>query len=220
MTANALTASDPHTDPETLRRAKAMGEWRRQSRRVRLLRRGLPLAMATLVLSLAVWIGVRAVLTAINEAKGAEGAIHMTRAQFRGRNDSGRPFSLFAAEAVRDPLATAKITLVSPVLEIAADAQHSGRKVRSEHGIYLEDRKLLYMSGHVLLEDDQGGRFQSEKAEIDLNQNTAKGDTRVTGDGPDGHIEANAYSVDQKGEHVIFDGNVRGRFVTQKEEGQ
>ena len=40
------------------------------------------------------------------------------------------------------------------------------------------------------------------------------------GDGPDGHIEANAYSVDQKGEHVIFDGNVRGRFVTQKEEGQ
>jgi hypothetical protein len=88
-------------------------------------------------------------------------------------------------------------------------------------GVYYDDRKMLYMSGHVILQDGKGSRFISDSAVLNVNEGAVRGDSSVVGDSPYGHIEAEAYQVDQHGEHVVFtgklpnkpQGRVHGRFV-------
>ena len=214
----AATLADDAQKAELERRERAMARWRTQSRRIHFFRRALPGAMAALLALLVGWIAVRAVLTAMNEAKGAAAAIHMTNAVFHGRNESGRPFVLHAREAVRDGSNVNQIQLTDPIFEMAAEETVGARKMTAQHGLYYDDKKMLYMNGHVVLDDGQGTLFHSETAVIDINKDTARGDSRVVGDGPQGHITASTYSVDQKGQHIVFAGHVQGRFLPQKEQ--
>jgi lipopolysaccharide export system protein LptC len=176
--------------------------------------------MALLVLMLIGWIAARAVLTALNQARGAGAAIHMSDAVFHGRSETGKPFRLTAREAARDGVNPDQILLTAPIMEIAAGDGVGARRMTADNGVYHDNDKMLYMSGHVTVDDGQGTLFHSDRAVIDIDKDAAFGDTRVVGDGPQGHIEADSYRVDQKGRRVVFDGKVHGRFLPQKEQEQ
>ena len=209
-----------HHDREAVRRAAVLAGWRRQSRRIRFMRTALPATMGLLLLMMAGWVTMRAVLSAINAASGAGGAIHMTNARFHGRDGEGKPFVIASAEALRDGLDVNKITLTAPNFEIASDPGFAPRQMRGDHGVYFDDRKLLYMDGHVTFQDGKGARFASDHATLKLDEGSVSGNSRVSGDSPLGHIDASSYSVDQHGDHVVFVGNVHGHFVTDQEQGQ
>jgi lipopolysaccharide export system protein LptC len=196
----------------------SLDHWRQRSQRIRILRRALPAAIGLLVMLLLGWVGVRAVLTALNTASGAAGTVHMSNARFHGRDGHDRSFVLVAREASRNGANPNRVELVAPDLQLANDAGPAPRRFRGDHGIYLDDRKMLYMDGHVVFEDGGGNRFTSARAEIDIQQNAIRGDTAVTGDGPMGHVDAQTYSVDSKGDHVVFVGNVHTHLVNQQEQ--
>lgn len=221
MTATAAPFDQNHdAEKSAARRAAALARWQRQSKRVRFLRRALPAAMALLVLMMAGWIGARAVLSALNAAKGAAGVIHMTNARFHGRDGQGRSFVVGAKQAIRDGVDVNKVALIAPNFELAGDPGTAPRHMSGDSGTYLDDRKLLYMDGHVTFEDGKGAKFISDHAILNIDDGSVKGNSSVKGDSPLGHIEASSYSVDQHGEHVIFTGNVHGHFLTEQEQGQ
>ena len=207
-------------DREAARRAAVLAGWRRQSRRIRFMRKALPATMGLLLLMMAGWVATRAVLSAINAASGAGAAIHMTNARFHGRDGQGKPFVIASTEAVRDGLDVNKITLTAPKFELASEPGFAPRQMRGDHGVYFDDRKLLYMDGHVTFQDGKGARFTSEHATLKLDEGSVTGNSGVSGDSPLGHIDASSYSVDQHGDHVVFVGNVHGHFVTDQERGQ
>jgi lipopolysaccharide export system protein LptC len=195
-----------------------LAHWRQRSRRIHILRRALPAAIAMLVAMLLGWVGVRAVLSAFNAATSAAGTVHMSNARFHGRDGHDRSFVLVAQEATRDGADPNKVELVRPDLALTNESGPQPRRVTGRHGLYFDDTKMLYMTGHVVFEDGTGNRFVSERAEINVQQNTVRGDTAVAGDGPTGHVDAQTYSVDSKGDHVVFVGQVHTHLVNQQEQ--
>jgi len=214
-------AVEPDTDASAGRpqvRRASLAHWRQRSKRIRFLRRALPAGMALLIALLLGWVGVRAVLSALTAATGAAGTVHMSNARFHGRDGHDRSFVLVAQEATRDGADPNKVALVRPDLTLTNDAGPQPRRVSGQRGLYFDDTKMLYMSGHVVFEDGAGNRFASDRAEINIQQNTLRGDTAVTGDGPMGHVDAQTYSVDSKGDHVVFVGQVHTHLVNQQEQ--
>lgn len=176
--------------------------------------------MIALGLLLLGWIAVRAVLTAMNEASGATGRVHMTSARFHGRDGRDQPFLLTSKDAVRDDRDVNRIELTHPMLELTSPDGQPPKKSNGDHGVYLADRRMLYMDGHVVFDNGQGTRFTSDRAVVDLQADTVTGNSAVHGDSPLGHIDASSYSVDQHGDHVVFIGNVRGHLVNRQEQAQ
>jgi len=214
-------AVEPDTDASAGRpqvRRASLAHWRQRSKRIRFLRRALPAGMALLIALLLGWVGVRAVLSALTAATGAAGTVHMSNARFHGRDGHDRSFVLVAQEATRDGADPNKVALVRPDLTLTNDAGPQPRRVSGQRGLYFDDTKMLYMTGHVVFEDGAGNRFASDRAEINIQQNTLRGDTAVTGDGPMGHVDAQTYSVDSKGDHVVFVGQVHTHLVNQQEQ--
>ena len=212
---------EPDTDASAGRsraRRVTLAHWRQRSRRIHVLRRALPAGIALLVAMLLGWVGIRAVLSAMNAATGAAGTVHMSNARFHGRDGRDRSFVLVAQEATRDGADPNKVDLVRPDLALTNESGPQPRRVTGRHGLYFDDTKMLYMTGHVVFEDGAGNRFVSERAEINVQRNTVRGDTAVTGDGPTGHVDAQTYSVDSKGEHVVFVGQVHTHLVNQQEQ--
>ena len=213
----------PNGDPEPgAGRAKgvALEAWRKRSQRIRFLRRALPAAMIALFVLLLGWIAVRAVLTALNEANGASGRVHMTNARLHGRDGRDQAFVLTSKDAVRDERDANRIELTHPALELSTQDGQPPKKANGDHGVYLADRRILYMAGHVVFDNGQGSRFTSDRAVVDLQADTVTGNSAVSGDSPLGHIDASSYSVDQHGDHVVFIGNVRGHLVNRQEQAQ
>ncbi len=214
-------AVEPDTDASAGRRPvhrASLAHWRQRSKRIRFLRRALPAGMALLIALLLGWVGVRAVLSALTAATGAAGTVHMSNARFHGRDGHDRSFVLVAQEATRDGADPNKVALVRPDLTLTNDAGPQPRRVSGQRGLYFDDTKMLYMTGHVVFEDGAGNRFASDRAEINIQQNTLRGDTAVTGDGPMGHVDAQTYSVDSTGDHVVFVGQVHTHLVNQQEQ--
>ena len=214
-------AVEPDTDASAGRpqvRRASLAHWRQRSKRIRFLRRALPAGMALLIALLLGWVVVRAVLSALTAATGAAGTVHMSNARFHGRDGHDRSFVLVAQEATRDGADPNKVALVRPDLTLTNDAGPQPRRVSGQRGLYFDDTKMLYMTGHVVFEDGAGNRFASDRAEINIQQNTLRGDTAVTGDGPMGHVDAQTYSVDSKGDHVVFVGQVHTHLVNQQEQ--
>ncbi len=202
------------------RRRKALEVWRRRSVLIHRLRLLLPAAIAVLVLLLLGWIGVRAVLTALNSASGAVGTVHMTNARFHGRDGHDRSFVIASKEAIRDGADINRIELIAPVFELSDDTAPAPRRMSGQQGVYQVEKKLLLMNGNVVFDDGRGAHFVSDRAVLNIADGTVRGDSAVKGDSPLGHIEASSYSVDDHGEHVVFIGNVRGHLVNQQEQGR
>jgi lipopolysaccharide export system protein LptC len=218
----AFPQADPDPDKSGASggRVAALEAWRRRSQRIRFLRRALPAAMIALIVLLLGWIGVRAVLTALNEAHGATGRVHMTNARLHGRDGRDQAFVLTSKDAIRDEKDPNRIELTQPALEVASQDGQAPKKTKGDQGVYFSDRRILYMDGHVVFDNGQGSRFTSDHAVVDLQADTVTGNSAVHGDSPLGHIDASSYSVDQHGEHVVFIGNVRGHLVNRQEQAQ
>jgi lipopolysaccharide export system protein LptC len=201
-------------------RRQSLERWRRRSVLIRRLRVILPVVMGLVAAMLLGWIGVRAVLTALNSAGGAVGTVHMTNARFHGRDGHDRSFVVASKEAIRDGADVNRVDLIFPVFELSDETAPAPRRMSGQKGVYLGEKKLLSMSGNVVFDDGRGAHFVSDRAVLNIADGTVRGDSAVKGDSPMGHIEASSYSVDDHGGHVVFVGNVRGHLVNQQDQGR
>ena len=192
-------------------RRRAMGDWRRRSRRVAFWRRALPWLMVAIVVGVGGWIGVRALVSAISQ-RAASNQIRMTNPRFFGRDDKGRSFVLTAREAAREAGDLNQIALTRPGLRLDLGKPKPANAAAAT-GAYQERTRMLQLDGGVTFDDGQGNVFTSRKALVDTKTGAVKGESNVVGEGPLGRIASSSYAIYDDGDRTVFSGGVKARLV-------
>jgi len=192
------------------RRAE-IARWRRRSRLIRTLRIVLPIVIGLITAALVgevVWRNIVALPTPQKEARTA---IRLVNAKLVGRVKDGRGFTIGAKQAIRDEHDYQSISLMEPVLIIGEGMPNEAR-MSARIGSYNERDKLLRLRGDVRIIDGKGHSFGSQEAIIDTQTGNVVGQSQVQGDGPLGQLNAKSYSVQDKGDRLVFKGGVHARI--------
>lgn len=146
-----------------------------------------------------------------NKAAIAEDRLRMDNAMYRGEDQSGRPFSISAGEAVQRSASvpvvrmqdlTARLLLNEGPAVLAAPA-----------GRYDLNDQRVAIDGIVRFTAADGYRMTARNVMVDLRQRTLTGQGRVEGAVPAGTFEAESLRADLNARTVTLAGNARLRMV-------
>jgi lipopolysaccharide export system protein LptC len=192
------------------------------SRRVALLKRALPALGVLLLLLIAVWPQLapiwermRFAFPAIDLREARE--LRMLNPRYAGTDRLGRPYVVTAAVGHQVPDRQDLMSLEGARADVKS---HSGADVAvtAETGVYQSQAQLLDLFGNVTLVHENGTRFVTQRARLDVAHNAAEGNDAIEGHGPSGDIKAQGFRIYDKGDTVIFTGNsealLRGAKVT------
>jgi len=198
--------------PSVSDRRAAIARWRRRSRAVRSLRIILPVIIGLIAVALVGEVVWRNIVELPTPQKEARTAIRLVNAALVGRVKDGRGFEIGAKQAIRDENDYQSITLMEPVLLIGEGLPNEAR-MTARIGAYNERDKLLRLRGGVRIVDGKGHSFASQEAIIDTRTGEVVGQSQVQGDGPLGQLNAKSYSVQDKGDRLVFKGGVHARIA-------
>jgi len=220
-----MTPPDPsETDmrADEARIATEGAQWRRRSKRVRLLRRVLPVVILLLAGATVTWTVVRSVMSGVERKASQTQEVRLDNPMFRGQDAQGRSFMIGAEGAVRDPQ-TGFFRLIGPVMRLNL----GGRKVTemtADGGIYNEAARTVTIGPNVKITDGGSGfTLTTPEAVVDTATGIVTGSKGVEGVGPLGTISASSYAIYDQGERVVFKGSgdnkIRGVFNTTRSGG-
>ena len=190
------------------RRAGATAD--RYSRRVLFLKRMLPAVGLTLLLLVAVWPRLHPLLQqvrfgfpAIDLREARE--LRMVNPRYAGLDRYNRPYVITAEAGRQVPDRNDVMALEQPK---AVMTVHGGASVvvTAATGIYQSQAQLLDLFDDVTLVHENGTRFVTRRAHLNLSDNTAEGHDPVEGHGPTGDISGEGFQVLSKGDTIIFTG--------------
>ena len=182
----------------------------RYSRCVALLKRALPVLGVTLLVLVAAWpqLGplletVRLGLPLIDLREAHE--LRMLNPRYAGIDRFNRPYVVTSAIGRQVPNRDDLMSLEQPRAEMT---MHRGAVVvvTAATAIYQTQAQLLDLFGDVNLVHENGTRFVTKTARVDVSASTAEGHDPVSGHGPSGDIAAQGFRVLDKGDTVIFTG--------------
>ncbi len=182
----------------------------RHSRRVALLKRVLPAIGVALLLLVAIWPRLaplwdrmRLALPAIDLRDARE--LRMINPRYAGVDRLGRPFVVTAAVGRQVPDQQDLMSLERPRADMTT---HSGAAivVTAATGIYQSQPQLLDLFGDVTIVHQNGTKFVTASARVDVAHNTAAGSAPVEGHGPNGDIKAAGFRILDKGDTIMFTG--------------
>ncbi len=137
----------------------------------------------------------------------AEDIVRMVNPRFSGRSAKGKPYQVVAETAMRRKGDPNIIDLVRPVM-----SDMRGGTLSSATGIYNAEAKTIELTGKVKFNDKAGYSFDTHNSVVLLAESKVIGRTGVSGQGPLGAIQSNAYEIRDGGQTVIFSGQVRARL--------
>jgi lipopolysaccharide export system protein LptC len=180
------------------------------SRRVAFLKRALPAIGVGLLLLVAGWPRLEPLLNSVRlslpviERRDAR-ELRMVDPRYAGIDRLNRPYVLTAAAARQMPGQDDLMSLDRPRGELIA---HGGAKIvlTAATGVYQTRSRLLDLFGDVTLTRDDGTRFVTQAAHLDLAAETANGHDPVAGRGPSGAITAQGFRILDKGDTIFFTG--------------
>lgn len=209
--ATTPSIAGPRDQPPPVRRRREMQRWRRRARMIHLFRRALPATIAAILMLLTGWVVIRGVLTRLTDARDGAASIHMTNARFFGRDGDGHPYVLAAGGAARDDADFQRIQLRDAMLSLNADMPvHT--QISATRGVYRENDRILRLSGQVTFRDGAGDLFITEQAIVDTINGVITGPSKIRGSGPTGVIAADAFEIFDRGQRMVFRGNVHSRL--------
>jgi lipopolysaccharide export system protein LptC len=199
----------------SLRPAAPDSGWRprrddRHSRRVALLKRLLPVVGAALLALVAIWPrlvpfldSVRFGLSIIDLREAHE--LRMLNPRYAGVDRFNRPYVVTSAVGRQAPDRDDLMSLERPRAEMTT---HSGALVvlTAATAMYQSQAQLLDLFGDVNLVHENGTRFVTNSAHVDVAADTAAGNDPVTGHGPSGNITAQGFRVVDRGDTIVFTG--------------
>ncbi len=213
---SALNSHTAHTLPAaSLTPARPASGWRprhidRYSRRVTLLKRVLPVIGVALLVLVAIWPrlvplleSVRFGIPVIDLREAHE--LRMLNPRYAGVDRYNRPYVVTSAigrqASNRDDL----MSLERPRAEMT---MHNGALVvvTAATAMYQSQAQLLDLFGDVNLVHENGTRFVTNTAHVDVAADSAVGTDPVTGHGPSGDITAQGFRVLDKGDTIVFTG--------------
>jgi lipopolysaccharide export system protein LptC len=182
----------------------------RYSRRVTFLKRVLPAIGATLLLLVAGWPRLTPLLESVRlgfppiDLREAR-ELRMVNPRYGGLDRYNRPYVATAAIGRQVPDRNDVMALERPK---AVMTVHGGASVvlTAATGIYQSQAQLLDLFGDVNLVHENGTRFVTQRAHINLSDNTTEGHDPIEGHGPSGDIIGQGFRVLSKGETIVFTG--------------
>ena len=215
-TVSALNSRPGHTLPAASpRRPRPASGWRprhtdRYSRRVTLLKRLLPVIGVALLAQVAIWPRLVPLLDSVRfgfpviDLREAH-ELRMLNPRYAGVDRENRPYVVTSAigrqASNRDDL----MSLERPRAEMT---MHNGALVvvTAATAMYQSQAQLLDLFGDVNLVHENGTRFVTNTAHVDVAADRAVGDDPVTGHGPSGDITAQGFRVIDRGNTIVFTG--------------
>ncbi|MBU1385827.1 MAG: LPS export ABC transporter periplasmic protein LptC [Alphaproteobacteria bacterium] len=206
---------DTRDQADEARVAATARAFRARSRRVRLLRRVLPVAIVILAGGTVSWIVLRSVISDVERKAGTSREVTLENSRFLGQDAQGRSFIIGFERAVRDA-DTGRFRLVGPALRLNL----GGRKVTTltaDGGVYDEASKTVTIGPNVKISDGGSGfDLVTPEAVVNTETGVVTGAKGVQGSGPLGTISASSYAIYEQGERVVFSGSsdnkARGTF--------
>ena len=211
--------ADMRDQADEARVAATARAFRARSRRVRLLRRVLPVAIVVLAGGTVSWIVLRSVISDVERKAGTSREVTLENSRFLGQDAQGRSFVIGFERAVRDA-ETGRFRLVGPALRLNL----GGRKVTTmtaDGGLYDEAADTVTIGPNVRISDGGSGfTLVTPEAVVDTSTGVVTGSKGVQGTGPLGTVSASSYAIYEQGERVVFSGSVdnkvRGVFTPTK----
>lgn len=137
---------------------------------------------------------------------GASGTIQgarLTDAQYRGVDQQGRPYTLTAS--VAQQAGPNRINLTSPKGDITLQ-DGTWLMLEAKHGVFSQHSDTLDLSHDVTLYRDDGTTMKSASASVDLKNSAAASGDPVHASGPFGTLEAQGFTLLDKGTIIQFTG--------------
>ncbi|MBV9860449.1 MAG: LPS export ABC transporter periplasmic protein LptC [Alphaproteobacteria bacterium] len=184
----------------------------RHSRRVGRLKLVLPGIGFGLLLLVALWpqlgpllASVRGAFPAIDLRDARE--LRMLAPRYAGTDRLDRPYVVTAAVGRQIPDREDLMSLEQPRAELRL---HNGTAVvTAMTGIYQAQTQLLDLFDDVNLVQQDGTRFVTKSAHLDVANNAGEGLDAVQGHGPSGDLAAQGFRIRDRGNTIIFTGESR-----------
>ena len=197
--------ADTRDQADEARIAATARAFRARSRRVRLLRRVLPVVIIALAGGTVSWIVLRSVISDVERKAGTTREVTLENSRFLGQDAQGRSFVVGFERAVRDA-DTGRFRLIGPALRLNL----GGRKVTTltaDGGVYDEAAHTVTIGPNVRISDGGSGfTLVTPEAVVDTETGIVTGSKGVQGSGPLGTVSASSYAIYEQGERVVFSG--------------
>lgn len=199
-----IAADDARTEAEFARAD-------RHTRRVRVLKIGLPILAVAMILAgvVATWFA-RSIPEGVSVADASieDGQVVMQDPRMSGIDSKGRPYELIARRAVQSVMGDEGIELdgVDATIAISDDAT---ARIQASGGYYLPDEEVLRLDGGIGVETSDGISVDLSKARIDVRSGALSGSGPVRITTPRQTIESGSIEVTEGGRRVSFGGRVK-----------
>jgi len=137
--------------------------------------------------------------------------LSVDNAMYRGQDNSGRPFSLTAGEAVQRSSAEGIVRMDDLVARILLS--DGPARLGAAAGAYSLEDEVVRVFGPVRLTAADGYDMVARGVSIDLNQRRMTGAGGVSGAIPAGTFSADRLEADLAERTIVLDGNARLRMV-------
>lgn len=136
-------------------------------------------------------------------------ALQVTAPLYQGLDELNRPYTV-TAEAARQQSGAVQagsevIDLDAPRADITL-TDGAWLLIEARDGVYDRGRNWLDLRGDVTVWHDNGTRFRSETAAVDLNAGSAAGQRPTQAQGPFGTIVSEGFELTERGAVMIFTG--------------
>ncbi len=136
----------------------------------------------------------------------AADSARMLEPRYHGANERGQPYTLSAASAVQ--VGPERVNLEAPKGDVMLQGG-SWMLVQSKTGVFVQHRNQLDLSDDVQLYRDDGVTMRTESATVDLKSGAATSAMMTHAEGPFGQLDAQGFTLVDKGAVVQFQGPAR-----------
>lgn len=171
---------------------------------------GIGVLAAFLVLSPLFTHGDVSFLLDKNRVEIARERLRVEKAEYRGEDSEGRPFSLHAGSAVQKSSAEPIVHLNTLAAEI--QLKDGPAEIAAERGRYFMDTQRVAVDGPIRFKTADGYTLNTNDATVDLKTKRMQSGTAVTGQTPMGIFSGSKLSADLEARTVKLDGNARLRI--------
>ena len=178
---------------------------------VSLTKYALPVAALALLGSIAAWpelarLRNQARIDLRRLASVDVGSGRLRDAHYRGVDERGRPYTITADWAAQaGPL---RVNLGEPKGDIVPESG-GWLMVQSHDGVYIQHLGQLDLSHEVVLYRDNGTVMRTESAALDVKTGAAASDDQTHAEGPFGTLDAQGFTLTDKGAVIQFRGPAR-----------
>ncbi len=130
----------------------------------------------------------------------------MMEPRYRGVDERGRPYTLTGSWASQ--AGPTRIDIGAPKGDMVLEGG-SWMQVEAKRGVFIQHSELLDLSDDVVLYRDDGTSVRTDTAAVDVKQGAAASDDKTHAEGPFGVLDAQGFTLTEKGSAIQFTGPAR-----------